>query len=264
MRSSATASASTSTAARPGSRSPSTIVDLTGSQVRVLREGGHRVADRRGPRRAVRARAPQGAHGRRPDQGQGPDPRTRDRPSRAEPGRQVTGTPGDAVTAMRVADARERAAVLGPGLRRAAGRGSRDRRGRARRARPAARRAAADRQRELHQPGGARRARLDAVEQVRRGLPRPALLRRLRGRRPGRGDRHRARQGAVRRRARQPAAALRRAAPTSPRTPRSASPATPCWRWTSAGRPPHPRQQGQLLRQVVRRRCPTPSARTPS
>ena len=81
---------------------------------------------------------------------------------------------------------------------------------RPRRAGPAAQRPAADRQRELHQPGGARRAGQHAVEQVRRGLPRPALLRRLRGRRPGRGDRHRAGQGAVRRRARQPAAALRR------------------------------------------------------
>ena len=35
-------------------------------------------------------------------------------------------------------------------------------------------------------PGGAGRARLDAVQQVRRGLPRAAVLRRLRGRRPRR------------------------------------------------------------------------------
>ena len=41
----------------------------------------------------------------------------------------------------------------------------------ARRARPAARRAAADRERELHLPGGAGRAGLHAVQQVRRGLP---------------------------------------------------------------------------------------------
>ena len=104
----------------------------------------------------------------------------------------------------------ERRPVLGPRLRCPPGAGPRDRRGHPRRARPAARRPPADRQRELHVPGGAGRAGLDAVQQVRRGLPRQALLRRLRRRRPGRDDRHRARQGAVRRRARQPAAALGR------------------------------------------------------
>src|SRR3712207_7392512 len=40
----------------------------------------------------------------------------------------------------------------------------------------------AHRQRELHQPGSARGPRQHAVEQVRRGVPRQALLRRLRGR----------------------------------------------------------------------------------
>ena len=45
-------------------------------------------------------------------------------------------------------------------------------------------------------------------QQVRRGLPGPALLRRLRDRRRRRGAGHRARQGALRRRARQRPAAL--------------------------------------------------------
>ena len=59
----------------------------------------------------------------------------------------------------------------------------------------------------------ARRARvagLRAHQQVRRGLPRPPLLRRLRVRRRRREPRHRARQVAVRRRLRQRAAALGR------------------------------------------------------
>ena len=53
-------------------------------------------------------------------------------------------------------------------------------------------------------------AGLGAHQQVRRGLPRQALLRRLRARRRRRDAGHRPRQGAVRRRARQRAAALRR------------------------------------------------------
>ena len=48
----------------------------------------------------------------------------------------------------------------------------------------------------------------DVVQQVRRGLPGQALLRRLRGRRPGRAARHRPGQGTVWRAARQPPAAL--------------------------------------------------------
>ena len=145
-----------------------------------------------------------------------------------------------------------RAALLGTGLRRSAGRRPRDRPGRRRRAHPAARRTAAHRQREPHQPGRARGAGLDAVEQVRRGLPRPALLRRLRGRRPRRGDRHRARQDAVRRRARQPPAALRRQ-----RQPRGVRGVLPARRQgagdvPAARRAPHARRQGQLLGQVVR------------
>ena len=59
--------------------------------------------------------------------------------------------------------------------------------------------------------GGARGAGLGADQQVRRGLPGQALLRRLRGRRRRRAARDRPRQGAVRRRARQRPAARRRA-----------------------------------------------------
>ena len=80
---------------------------------------------------------------------------------------------------------------------------------------PAARRGAApgalaraDRVRELRLRGGARGRGLGAHQQVRRGLPGPPLLRRLRGGRRGRGARDRARQGALRRRPRQRAAAL--------------------------------------------------------
>ena len=60
-------------------------------------------------------------------------------------------------------------------------------------ARAAARPDRADRVGELHLAGGARGDRLDADEQVRRGLPGQALLRRLRGRRRDRGARARAR-----------------------------------------------------------------------
>ena len=68
-----------------------------------------------------------------------------------------------------------------------------------------------DRLGELHQPGRPGRPGLGADQQVRRGLSRPALLRRLRVRRCRRTAGHRARAEAVRRRARQRAAALRRA-----------------------------------------------------
>ena len=67
----------------------------------------------------------------------------------------------------------------------------------------------AHRQRELHLAGGAPGHRLRAHQQVRRGLPGQALLRRQPHRRVG-GPRHRAGQGALRRRARQRAAPLRR------------------------------------------------------
>ena len=69
----------------------------------------------------------------------------------------------------------------------------------------------ADRQRELRQPGGHRRHGHAAHQQVRRGLSGPAVLRRVRGGRRGRAAGHRPAEAAVRRRARQRAAALRRA-----------------------------------------------------
>ena len=66
----------------------------------------------------------------------------------------------------------------------------------------------ADRVRELREPRRARGAGFGAHEQVRRGLPRQALLRRLRVRRHRRGARDRAREEALRRRVRERPAAL--------------------------------------------------------
>ena len=67
----------------------------------------------------------------------------------------------------------------------------------------------ADRFGKLRQPRGAGSAGFGAHQQIRRGLPGQALLRRLRVRRPGRGTGHRARQGCVQGRLRQRAAAQR-------------------------------------------------------
>ena len=86
-----------------------------------------------------------------------------------------------------------------------------DRRGDPRRAAPAEQRPRADRVGELRQPRRARSRRLGADQQVRRRLPGQALLRRLRVRRRRRARGDRARQGALRRRPRQRAAALGRA-----------------------------------------------------
>ncbi len=72
-------------------------------------------------------------------------------------------------------------------------------------------RARADRQRELRLAGRARGDGLAAQQQVRRGTAGKALLRRLRGRRQGRTACDRSREAIVRRRARERAAALRRA-----------------------------------------------------
>ena len=127
----------------------------------------------------------------------------------------------------------------------------RDRRGRRRRAGPPARRPAAHRQRELHQPGRARGAGLDAVEQVRRGLP---------GRRYYGGCEvvDRAEEIGIER-----AKALFGAehANLQPHSGASANLAAyaafmPARRHRArhgpaARRPPHPRHQGQLLGQVV-------------
>ena len=71
-------------------------------------------------------------------------------------------------------------------------------------------------------------------------------------------------QGAVRRRARQPAAALGRVG--QPRGVRRVHPARRhrAGHGPQAGRAPHARQQGQLLRQVVQRRVLHGAPRTPS
>ena len=68
-----------------------------------------------------------------------------------------------------------------------------------------------DRLGELRSPCGARMPGLGAHEQVRRGLPRPPLLRRLRVGGRLRAARDRSREGAIRRRARERPAALRSA-----------------------------------------------------
>ena len=83
----------------------------------------------------------------------------------------------------------------------------------ARRARAPERDARDDRQRELHQPGGPPGGRQRAHQQVRRGLPRQALLRRLRGGGRGRAARHRPRQGS----------SSARSTPTCSRTPAQAN-----------------------------------------
>ena len=102
---------------------------------------------------------------------------------------------------------------------RAPGRGrSRDRRGPRRRAAAPAAHAGDDRLGELRAAGGARRGRLGADQQVRRGLPRPPLLRRLRGGRRRRAAGDRPRQGAVRRRARQRPGRTPAPRPTTPPT----------------------------------------------
>ena len=90
-----------------------------------------------------------------------------------------------------------------------------------------------DRLGELRPPGGARRRRLGAHQQVRRGLPGPPLLRRLRGgrRRRAAGDR----PGARRCSAPSTPTSSRTPAPrpTTPPTWRSSSPATRSWAWPS-------------------------------
>ena len=109
-----------------------------------------------------------------------------------------------------------------------------------------------DRLGELRARSGDAGARVGADEQVRRGLPGQALLRRLRARRRRRVARHRARQGALRRRFRQRPAPLgrpgergshARPAQAGRHDPRArAGP-----RWT-----PHARHAPQLLRPAVR------------
>ncbi len=91
-----------------------------------------------------------------------------------------------------------------------------------RRARPPAADAGDDRLGELRAAVDPRVPGLGPDQQVRRGLPRQALLRRLRARRRDRAARDRPREGAVRRRARQRPAARRRAGQRR-RLPRAAA-----------------------------------------
>ena len=110
-----------------------------------------------------------------------------------------------------------------------------------------------DRLRELRAGRGHGGAGLGPHQQVRRGLPGPPLLRRLRARRRRRADRDRPGQGAVRRRVRQRPAALRRL-----RQPGRAVRAGPARRHhprpgPRARRSPDPRHAAELLRQAVRR-----------
>ena len=145
-------------------------------------------------------------------------------------------------------------AVLGPGLRRPAGAGPGDRRGRPRRAGPAARRPAADRQRELHlarpcSPRSARRCRTSTPRATPAGAT-TAAARRSTG--PRRSASPGPRSCSARRpTARQPAAALRRQRQPG-RLRRAAAAGRHGARDVAAARrPPHPRLEGQLLRQVV-------------
>ena len=93
--------------------------------------------------------------------------------------------------------------------------------------------------------------RLGADEQVRRGLPGPPLLRRLRGRRRDRADRDRPRQGAVRRRARERPAARGRADEHGRLHGGAAAGRHDPLARALARRPPHARAQGQLLRPAL-------------
>ena len=86
----------------------------------------------------------------------------------------------------------------------------------------------ADRVGEHRQPGGARRPGLGADQQVRRGLSRPALLRRLRVRRRRRGARDRARASSCSAAASPTSSRTAARRPTSRRSWRSRRPATPC------------------------------------
>ena len=129
-----------------------------------------------------------------------------------------------------------------------------DRRGAQGRGRSAGASPRDDRLRELRSAGGPRLPGLGAHEQVRRGLSRQALLRRLRvrGHRRAAGDRPR--EGALRRRPRERAAALRRAGQLR-RLHGAARPGRPHPRHEARPRrPPHARHEDQLLRALLRHR----------
>ena len=128
----------------------------------------------------------------------------------------------------------------------------------ARGARPRARAPAGDarddRVRELRAAGRARRSRLGAHEQVRRGLPGPPLLRRLRGGRRRRAARDRPGEVALRRRARERPAARGRSGQqrglhgaARPRRQDHGPEARP-------RRPPHARDEAERLGQALRGR----------
>ena len=150
---------------------PSTVIDFTGPEPVVLREGAGelRRGDRARPRRgrltaevrSVRNPGEESQDGRRAVHVR---PATHRRPRRGRP---------------------------------------RDRRAARQGARAPARPDRADRLGELHLAVDPRGGRQRADEQVRRGLSGQALLRRLRGRRRDRAARDRAREGALRRRARE-------------------------------------------------------------
>ncbi len=123
-----------------------------------------------------------------------------------------------------------RCALLGSRLCLPPSRGPGDRRRAARRAGAAARRPAADRQRELHLARGPGRTRQHAVEQVRRGLSRPALLRRLRRGRQGRADRASTAPSSCSAPSTPTSSRTPAPARTSPPTPPSCRPATRCSR----------------------------------
>ena len=127
------------------------------------------------------------------------------------------------------------------------------------RARPPAEHAGDDRVGELRAAGRARRRRLGAHQQVRRGLSGPPLLRRLRGGRRRRAARDRPRQGAVRRRARERPAARGRAG--EQRRLHGAARARRHDHGDGARprRPPHPRDEAERLGQALRGR-PVPRA----
>ena len=148
---------------------------------------------------------------------------------------------------------------------RPAGRGGpRDRGGPAARARAPAAHARDDRVGELRPPGGARLPGQRAHQQVRRGLSRPALLRRLRVRRHRRAARDRPRQGAVRGRARQRPAARRRAGQRG-RLPRAAAARRHDHGPGAAPRrPPQPRDEAQRLRAACTTSRPTRSTARPA
>ncbi len=134
---------------------------------------------------------------------------------------------------------------------------SADRRGARPRARAPAADAGDDRLGELRAAGGARRRRLGAHQQVRRGLPGAPLLRRLRGGRRRRAARDRPRQGAVRGGVRERPAARRRPGQQRRVHGDAAAGRQDHGHGPRPRRPPHPRDEAQRLRQALRgRRLP--------